>query len=146
MRQQWLSQIRPSEFKSLKELSSSLKQYAYKYNTTVHASLDKQTPKDIFFSDPFIIKFFTEKEIEKLFLLELERSVSADSVIKIDTVEYEVPYRYAKQKIKLRYSPDFSNVYVVDKYSGELTKIRILKKNENAQLKREPFQFPGGEQ
>jgi transposase InsO family protein len=146
MKQQWLSQVKTSDFNSLDELRSSLKQYVYKYNTTIHSSLNGKTPKDVFFSDPHIIKFFSDQEIEKIFLLELERAVSADSVIKIDTLEYEVPYRYAKQKIKLRYSPDLSDVYVVDKYNGELTKIKILKKNENALIKREPFQFPGGEQ
>ena len=48
MKQQWLSQLGPTDFASLDELRASLKQYVYKYNTTPHSSLNKQTPKDVF--------------------------------------------------------------------------------------------------
>jgi len=145
LKSRWLSGIKPTDFKSLDELRLSLKQYVYKYNTTPHSSLSQQTPKDVFFSEPLFIKFLDKHQIDKIFLLEYERTVSADSVITIDKILYEVPYRYAKQKIKLRYYPDLSEVYIVDKYSGELEKIRLLKKNDNAQIKRESFQFVGGQ-
>ena len=146
MKQQWLSQIKPSDFKSLDELSLSLKQYVYKYNTSPHSSLNLKTPKDVFFEDSGLIKFLSDEQIEKSFLLEYERRVSPDSVVKINNVEYEVPYRYAKQRIKLRYSPDLSDIYVVDSHSGELEKIEILKKNDNARIKRETYQFSGGDE
>jgi len=145
MKQQWLSQLKPTDFKSLDELRLSLKQYVYRYNTTPHSSLEGQTPKDVFFSEPLFIKRLTDEQIHYTFLLEYERTVTADNVITIDTVLYEVPYYYAKQKIKLRYAPDLSHVYVVDKFSGELTEIKLLKKNDNAHIKREQFQFLGGE-
>ena len=145
MKSGWMSGIRPTDFKSLDELSLSLKQYVHKYNTTPHSSLSGATPKDVFFSEPLFIKFIDNHQIGKIFLLEYERTVSADSVITIDKVLYEVPYRYAKQKIKLRYAPDLSVVYIVDKYSGELEEIHLLKKNDNARIKRESFQFVGGE-
>lgn len=143
MKQQWLSQLKPTDFNSLDELRASLKQYVYKYNTTPHSSLNRQTPKDVFFAEPLLIKWLDQKQIDQSFLLEYERTVTADNVITIDKILYEVPYRYAKQKIKLRYSPDLSDVFVVDKYSGELEKITILKKNDNAHIKRESFQFGG---
>jgi len=145
MKQQWLSQLKPADFKSLDELRLSLKQYVHKYNTTPHSSLAGATPKDVFFSEPLFIRFLDKHQIDKIFLLEYERSVSNDSVITIDKVLYEVPCRYAKQRIKLRYAPDLSDVYVVDKHTGELEKIRLLKKNDNARIKRETFQFAGGE-
>lgn len=40
----------------------------------------------------------------------------------IDETKYEVDYRYSKQKITLRYSPDLSKIYVVDKILMNLLK------------------------
>lgn len=57
-----------------------------------------------FFCEPNRIRRLTEEEIEKNFLLEIERRISSDSVIVIDRMEYEVDCRFAKQRIKLRYS------------------------------------------
>ena len=96
--------------------------------------------------EPLLIKWLSQKQIDQSFLLEYERTVTADNVITIDKTLYEVPYRYAKQRIKLRYSPDLSDIYVVDSYSGDLEKIEILKKIDNARIKREPYQFSGGDQ
>lgn len=63
----------------------------------------------------------------------------------LNGAEYEVPYRYSKQKITLRYSPDLSKIYVVDKVTGELTSIKILNKKENSLIKREKVKLAGGE-
>jgi transposase InsO family protein len=145
MKQQWLSQLNPNNFDTLDELRLSLSEYVRQYNHTPHSSLNGVTPSDVFFSEPHLIKRLSDKQIHQAFLLEYERSVSADHVITIDKVLYEVPYHYAKQKIKLRYSPDLSHVYVVDKVSGELTEITLLNKHDNAHIKRDQFQFLGGD-
>ena len=52
--------------------------------------------------------------MERSFLLEVERRVSADSVIVIDQVEYEVDCRFARQRVRLRYSPNLQEIYVVE--------------------------------
>lgn len=84
-----------------------------------------------------------EDQIEKDFLLETERRVSADNVIVINRTEYEVHYRYAKQRIRLRYSPDMEKVFVVEP-SGELTPIRLLNKQDNAVIKRKRVRLSDG--
>ena len=61
----------------------------------------------------------------------------------IGKVEYEVHYRYAKQRIRLRYSPDMEKVYVVEP-SGELTPVRLLNKQDNAVVKRERVRLSEG--
>ena len=86
-----------------------------------------------------------DEEIENSFLLELERRVSSDSVIVIDQVEYEVDYRFAKQRIKLRYSPDLKDIFIVET-DGTLTPIRLLNKTENAFVKREKVHLCRGEE
>ena len=67
-------------------------------------------------------------------ILELERRVSIDCVVTIDHIEYEVDYRFAKQRVKLRYSPDMESIYVVEA-DGTLTPIRLLNKVQNADIK-----------
>ena len=81
--------------------------------------------------------------IETDFLLETQRRVSADNVLVINKVEYEVHYRYAKQKLRLRYSPDMEKVFIVES-SGDLTPIRLLNKQENAVVKRERVRLSEG--
>ncbi len=85
-----------------------------------------------------------EDKIDQLFLLELERRVSIDCVVTIDHIEYEVDYRFAKQRVKLRYSPDMESIYVVEA-DGTLTPIRLLNKVQNADIKREKPRLYGGD-
>ena len=102
------------------------------------------TPQDRFFSEPDHIRRLSDEDIEASFLLEIERRVSTDSVITIDQIEYEVDCRFAKQRIKLRYSPDFKDIFIVEA-DGTLTPIRLLNKTENAFVKREKIHLCRGE-
>lgn len=79
------------------------------------------------------------------YLIEIERRVSADGVIVIDQIEYEVDCRFAKQRIKLRYSPDFKDIFIVEA-DGTLTPIRLLNKTESAFVKREKIHLCRGEE
>ncbi|MGN0386836.1 MAG: helix-turn-helix domain-containing protein [Lachnospiraceae bacterium] len=145
MKDQWLSSLDIRDFHSLDELRGNLFSYVRNYNQTVHSSLKGLSPQDRFFSEPERIRRLTDEEIENSFLLELERRVSSDSVIVIDQVEYEVDYRFAKQRIKLRYSPDMKDIFIVEA-DGALTPIRLLNKTENAYIKREKIHLCRGEE
>ena len=145
MKDHWMSQLHMRDFPSLEDLKSSLFTYVNSYNQSIHSSLNGLTPQDRFFNESHIIKRLPENILETAFLLEYERRVSADNVIMIDETEYEVPYRYSKQRITLRYSPDLNKIYVVDKHNGELTPIKLLNKQENSLIKREKVKFTGGE-
>ena len=70
--------------------------------------------------------------------------MSADSVVVIDRTEYQVDCRFAKQRIKLRYSPDLTDIFVVAP-DGALLPIRLLDKKANATAKREKIYLSGGE-
>lgn len=72
------------------------------------------TPQERFFSEPNLFHRLSEEEMEPNFLLEIERKVSADSVITIDQMEYEVDCRFSKQRIKLRYSSNLEDIFVVE--------------------------------
>lgn len=145
MKDQWLAALDMKDFHSLEELRGSLHAYVQHYNQSPHSSLNGQTPQDRFFSEPEQIRRLTREQLEKSFLLEIERRVSADSVIVIDHTEYEVDYRFAKQKIRLRYSADMKEIYIVET-DGTLTPIRLLNKQENALIKREKVHLCRGEE
>jgi len=127
----------------LKELS--LYSFVNEYNQTKHSALNGDTPINRFFSEPEQIRRIPEDEIDTDFMLEIERKVSADSVIVLDGIEYEVNYRYAKQRIRIRYSPDMQNVYVIDNRDGSLTPIKLLNKAENSNIKREKIHLYKGD-
>ena len=145
MKDQWLSSLDIRDFHSLDELRGNLLAYVQNYNQTVHSSLKGLSPQDRFFSEPDRIRRLSDEEIENSFLLELERRVSSDCVIVIDQVEYEVDYRFAKQRIKIRYSPDMKDIFIVEA-DGTLTPIRLLNKTENAYIKREKIHLCRGEE
>ena len=145
MKDQWLSSLDIRDFHSLDELRGNLFAYVQKYNRTVHSSLKGLSPQERFFSEPNHIRRLSDEEIETGFLLEIERRVSSDNVIVIDHVEYEVDYRFAKQRIRLRYSPDMKDIFIVEA-DGTLTPVRLLNKTENAYIKREKIHLCRGEE
>ncbi len=143
LRMQYMASLDMREFHDLDGLRNHFAAYVARYNRTVHSSLAGKTPQERFFSEPEQIRTLTQEQTDTCFLLETERRVSPDSVVVINNTEYEVHYRYAKQRIRLRYSPDMKTAYVVEP-SGELTPIRLLNKQDNAVVKRERVRLSGG--
>lgn len=142
---QWMASLDICDFHSLDELRGNLMAYVNKYNQTVHSSLKGKTPQDRFFSEPERIRRLSDEEIGHDFLLEIERRVSVDSVITIDQVEYEVDCRFAKQRVRLRYSPDMEDIFIAEQ-DGTLTPIRLLNKQENSFVKREKIHLCRGDE
>lgn len=127
------------------ELRGSLHTFVQQYNQTPHSSLRGLSPQDRFFSEPEQIRRLSGGDIDKNFLLEIERRVSADCVVVINQTEYEVDCRFARQRIRLRYSPDMKEIYVVEA-GGNLTPIRLLNKTDNAMIKREKIRLCKGDE
>ena len=145
MKDQWMSSLDIRDFHSLDELRGHLFAYVRTYNQSPHSSLKGKSPQERFFSEPDRIRRLSDQEISDSFLLEIERRVSSDCVIVINQVEYEVDCRFAKQRMKLRYSPNLEEIYIVEA-DGTLTSIRLLNKQENAFIKREKFHLCRGEE
>lgn len=145
MKDQWMAALDMRDFHSLEELRGSLYAFVQQYNQSPHSSLRGLSPQDRFFSEPEQIRRLSEEDIRQNFLLEIERRVSADSVIVIDQIEYEVDYRFARQRIRLLYSPDMKEIFIVEA-DGTLTPIRLLNKTENALIKREKVRLCKGDE
>lgn len=143
VRMQYLASLDMRNFHSLEELRRDFAGYVSRYNQTVHSSLNGKTPQERYFSEPERFRRLSPQQIETDFLLEIERRVSADNVLVINNKEYEVHYRYAKQRLRLRYSPDMEKVFIVEP-SGALTPIRLLNKQDNAVVKRERVRLSNG--
>lgn len=138
LKDQYLCRIKPNDYSDLGAFNKDLKNFIHKYNTRPHSSLgDNISPNDRFYQESKLIVEMSEEQIEKSFLLEIERKVSADGVVNIDCKEYEVDYSYQNQKILLRYSPDMSKVYVVDRADNSMKEIKLLDKKANGSVKRE---------
>ena len=145
MKDQWMASLDIREFHSLEELRGNLLAWVHIYNNTPHASLKGKTPQERFFSEPEQIRRLSQEQLDRDFLLEIERRVSADSVIVIDQVEYEVDFRFAKQRLRLRYSPDMKEIFIVEP-DNSLAPVRLLNKQANADAKREKIHLcRGGE-
>lgn len=145
LKEQWMASLDMKDFQNINELRQSLQSYVAQYNSSPHSSLKGKSPQDRFFEEGNLIRRIPTEHIENVFLLEIERRVSADCVITIGQVEYEVPSRFARQHVTLRYAPAMEKIYIQEQ-NGTLTPIRLLSKHENALVKREKLHFTGGEQ
>lgn len=144
MKDHWMATLNMNDFKTLDELRDSLMDYVQKYNQTPHTSLQMKTPQDRFYEESNRIFRFDEERIDRTFLLEVERTVSADNVVIIENEEYEVDYKYSRQRLLLRYAPDLSRIYSVDRKTGEMSEIHLLDKHKNGSGHRKTFRFSEG--
>ncbi len=142
MKDPWMAALDVRQFHTLDELRGNLMAYVQSYNQSPHSSLKGKSPQDRFFSEPECIRRLPDGEADRIFLLEAERRVSADCVIVIDHVEYEVDRSFAKQRICLRYTPNRKEIFIVGQ-DGGFTPICLLNKQENASIRREKVHLSG---
>ena len=145
LKDHWMASLDMRTIHNLDELRSSLWNYVNEYNQTPHSALASKSPMDRFFSEPDQIRRLDPFCLDHSFLLEIERTVSSDCVIVIDHTEYEVDYRFAKRRIRLRYSPDLSEIFVVEA-DNSLLPIKLLNKQENAMIHREKVYLCRGDE
>ena len=89
MKDQWMASLDMRDFHSLDALGGSLASYVRTYNLSPHSSLNGKSPQERFFCEPEKVRRLPEEKLKTNFLLELERRVSADSVVSIGNVGYE---------------------------------------------------------
>ena len=144
LKDQWMASLDMSGFHTLAQLRESFYAYVHSYNLAPHSSLDGLCPQERFFSEPQNIRRLSQERLDRSFLLEIERRVSPDCVVSIGRVAYETDARFAKRRVTLRYSPDMTDIFVVEQ-DGSLTPLRTLNKKENADVKRGKLYLSEGE-
>lgn len=144
VRTQFLSGLDISIIKDIDELNVELDKYINRYNTSKHSSLSNKKPEDRFFSEPDRIRKLSDSALHYAFLFEDIRKVSVDRVVKLDGKEFEVPMKYIRQKVILRYNFDYSEVYLQD--DKIMIQIQRLDKHANSKAKRERTYLSRGDQ
>lgn len=144
VRTSFLASIDTRDYTSLDALRDKFHEFIQHYNQSTHSSLQGSSPQERFFDESERIRRLSQDDIDKIFLLEITRKVSADSVVVIDNTEYEVDSRFARQTLCIRYSPDRKEVYIAGA-DGSLTPIRLLNKHENALMKRRKVHLSANE-
>ena len=72
------------------------------YNHTPHESLDSETPWQRFEADAKPLRFpDSDANLRQRFVLTLQRRVSNDHVVSVDSIHYEMPRGYAGAKVTL---------------------------------------------
>jgi len=73
------------------------------YNPRVHESLEGKSPSECFANDEKPLHFPEDREaLKRKFEVSLERRVSLDNVVSVDSVAYEMPRGYDGTKVVLR--------------------------------------------
>lgn len=138
MKDHYLSTIN-TKTTTLEQFRIGLQEYITEYNKSEHKSIH-MSPVSRFFDSGDEILRLDEDFIDKAFLLEVERKVSPDCVVQLDTKSFEVPQKYSNKKILVRYSSDYKTCYVVNA-DETLTKIDLLDKVANSKIKRQQPKF-----
>lgn len=89
------------------------------------------------------MKFISShEEVDKMFLHVEEKPVALDATIRLGKKDFEVPQKYIKQRIIIKYSPeDLSFVYIYDEKTKELEKAYPVDKIANSKIKRKKISY-----
>lgn len=127
-----------TKFTSLDDLNNEYCKYIVKeYNSKFHSGIN-DIPRNRFHKDYDKIKFaYSHEEIDNMFLHIEEKPVALDSTIRLCGKDFEVPQKYIKQRILIKYQPDdLSFAYIYDSVSKTLEKIFPVDKIANSKMKR----------
>lgn len=132
-----------SKYNNLKDLNEAYKNYIVKeYNSKYHTGIE-DIPRNRFQRDYEKIKFIeTPEDVDKIFLHVEEKPVALDATIRLGKKDYEVPQKYIKQRIIIKYNPeDLSFVYIYDEETKELKKVYPVDKIANSKMKRNTISY-----
>jgi len=140
VKDKWMNGIDWTQFDSLDSIHESFSHFLNtSYNNTEHSSIG-MTPKLRFIKDKDKLRYIDPQSLENHFLHREERRVMNDATIKIQTISFEVPQRYIRQKVKVRYYPgNLTYAYIFDE--NEIIEIYPLNKVDNSKMKRNTVDY-----
>ncbi len=142
LKDNWLNAIDWNEFDSLESLNDAF--YIFlneKYMNTVHSSIG-MSPRERYLKDHSRIKFIPKEILDEHFLHRVTRTVNNDATIKLYTKLFEVPQKYIRQKINVRYSPlQLDKAYIYDQNNVHTDTVYLLKKTDNSRVKRKVLDY-----
>jgi putative transposase len=138
----WLNGIDWNDFDSLDSLNAAFHNFINeKYMNMPHSSLD-MSPRERYLKDLPRIKFIPKEILDEHFLHRVTRTVNNDATIKLYSELFEVPQKYIRQKINIRYSPlQLDKAFVFDQNNVLTDTIYPLKKTDNSRVKRNVLDY-----
>ena len=148
MKSTWMRGLNWDEITNIDELNELLNDFINIYNNTEHSSLIKENelypkPKDRWFKDVELINKEENGLIDMSFLHEISVKIRSDAIANINGKEYEVPMKYIKQNIKIKYDPiNFEKAWIYDDVNKELIEqISMVDKVANSKIKRKSTMY-----
>lgn len=136
LQKQWQFLIDTSSFNSIDEVNVSLNNYVEKYNFTEHKGI-KTKPLEKFIKNIDNIKLLSKNEVNNAFLYRVQRKVKNDSTVSIENQLYEVPSKYIKTHINIRYDPtDMDKAFIFSENGERLEEIYKVNKIDNSKIRR----------
>lgn len=123
-----------SQFKSIEDIDAAFGIYVNQKNNSPHASLNGQTPLNVFMDDSNLIRRIDSNLLEKIFYHTVTRKVANDATIRLNTRIYETKQEYIGTRITVKYKPDLSNVYIYE--NDSYIEIFEVRKVDNSRIKR----------
>lgn len=132
-----------STYDSLEALNERYREYiAQEYNSKFHSGI-KDIPRNRFNKDFERIKFATSnEELDNIFMHMEEKPVALDATIRLGGKDFEVPQKYIKQRILIKYIPnDLSCAFIYNAKTKEMEKILPVDKIANSKIKRKAISY-----
>lgn len=144
LKTRWLSVADWDDFSSLEDVEHSFSDYILSdYQRSPHSALKKPDgsgcwcPYDRFLSEKDRIRKVSQDTLDSAFLHRYVRKVRTDSTVHVNSVEYEVPSEYMKDRINIYLDPeDADRAWFSSLDKDEKLPLRRLNKNENAAVVR----------
>ncbi len=136
IRQKFLPLLDAQDALSLDDLNTSFDKWLDKeYQKSEHAGIAAK-PMDKWMADltQTKIKMVTAAELDLAFYVTIERKVKNDSTIMLNSLLYEVPYRFIGKKVEIRYPIDNPADLHLYEDNKSIARLKLVNPIENANL------------
>jgi len=131
-----------NSFSSLEQLNDQYYTYVNsEYNNHFHSSINN-TPKKRFLQDNNLIRFISSDEaLNEYFMHSFDRKVALDSTVQLLGKQFEVPSKYLKQRINIRFDPFCLDIAYIYENGKKSETIYPVKKIDNSHIKRKAISY-----
>lgn len=128
-----------NQFHCLEDLEKSYQVYLYEeYINKIHSEIE-DTPNNKWHKgiEEIEIRTKTQEELDTAFMNSIIRTVGKDRTVSIDNKLYEVPYKYVREAIEIRYCIDDKEKMWIYENEERKEELKRLNKIDNSKIKRE---------
>ena len=137
VREKFLAVLNLNELESISDLNKLFDTWLCReYNGAVHSGIDAK-PMDKYiasFNSTAVIDRVSEHELDKAFLMTLNRKVKNDSTVSLVGKLYEAPTKYIGSMIEIRYAHDKQDEPIIYENDEPVYKMKLINENENANI------------